>query len=65
MFMNAGQLEHNNLTWHIESRFALVNAAEAQLELDPSQNLLNAVDAARAGLAFDEHDYDNTEAEVI
>lgn len=66
MFLNEGQLEHSSAEWAVESpAVTLAGASIVQAEKDAFEALLNTVDAARAGLASDEHDYDYIEEEVI
>lgn len=59
MFMIDGQLDESDAEWCIDTPIAFIGGSQDQPETDDAyQNLLNAVDAARAGLASDENDFD-------
>lgn len=64
MFMNDVQLDQSSAELYVEPAIASSEVPEAQAEADDFQTLLTTVDAARAGLASDEHDYDYTEEEA-
>ena len=65
MFMNDGQLDPSSAELYIEPVVASSAVPEAQAEADDYQTLLTTVDAARAGLASDEHDYDYIDEDDI
>ena len=59
MFMIDGQLDESDAEWCIDTPIAISGVSKDPSESDDDyQNLLNAVDAARAGLASDENDFD-------
>ena len=61
MFMNDGQIEQSGAEWSVEQSTDVICKISKTVELNDYQILLNAVDAARAVLAADEHDYDLTD----
>lgn len=65
MFLNDVRIEQDNAMWRAKLSLVSEDTAETRDDADDYQTLLNTVDAARAGLASDEHDYDCTEEDVI
>lgn len=65
MFMTENLYEHNDVDNYIDASTTVANTAEETSETDDYQELLNTADAARAGLASDEHDYDYIEDESL
>jgi len=66
MFMFDAQLDQSSTELYLEPVMTSSVMTGSQAESDDYQALLTAADAARAGLASDEHDYDyNIEEDVI
>jgi len=66
MFLSEGQYEHSEAEWAVDCPETILAAeSEMQTEKDAFEALLNTADAARAGLASDENDFDYTEEETI
>ena len=61
MFMYDVQVEQSGAEWHFEDQ----GVAEARKEASAYQSLLTAVDAARTGLVSDEHDFDESEDQIV
>ena len=59
MFMIDGQLDKSSAKWCHDAPIAINGVSKDSSDSDDDyQNLLNAVAAARAGLASDENDFD-------
>jgi len=61
MFMNDVHVEQNSTEYYMDEALT----AEVLNEATAYEALLNTVDAARAGLASDEHDFDIIEEEIF
>lgn len=61
MYVSEAQLQESGSDWYIETTEGAQGPMDSQTEAANYINLLNAVNAARAGIASSEHDYPETE----
>lgn len=65
MFLNDAYIDQSQSECSIDSLALSPLSPGASRESDSYKDLLNAVDAARDGLAWGEHDYDVPEEDVV